>query len=88
MTEIFDVILAVNRLRDRVDYLCLRIDFLCKYPSTLTNDKYVSPEAASRILHVSMRCLRRYRQENKIPFVRLKRRILYSRDDLEKYLNS
>jgi hypothetical protein len=53
MNEIFDIITAVNRLKDRVDDLDSRIAFLCKYPSMVAFNDYVEEDAACRILHVS-----------------------------------
>jgi hypothetical protein len=86
MNEIFDIISAVNRLRERVDDLDARIAFLCKYPSMVAFNDYVEEEAACRFLHVSASKLYQMRQKGEIPYFRGKRKILYPVADLVKYL--
>ena len=41
MSEIFDIIIAVNRLKDQVKELNDRIDDLCENPSMIAIDKFV-----------------------------------------------
>jgi hypothetical protein len=86
MTEIFDIITAVNRLKDRVDDLDSRIAFLCKYPSLVAFNDYVEEEAACKILHVSPRQLRRMRSRKEITFTRFHRKIMYPVSSLNQYL--
>jgi hypothetical protein len=51
MSEIFDIIIAVNRLKDQVKELVNRIDFICKYPSIISSDKMVDENVAKKMLH-------------------------------------
>jgi excisionase family DNA binding protein len=86
MTEIFDIIAAINRLKDRVDDLDTRIAYLCKYPSLAAFNDWVEEEAACRILHVSKSKIYRMRRKKEIPFFRDQRKILYPVSALEQYL--
>ena len=88
MSEIFDIIAAVNRLKDRVDYLCPRIDFLCKYPSVLEAEKYVDEKTACHILRVKRTILFRLRRTGEIEFIRHHRKNLYTLESILKYLES
>jgi len=84
--EIFDIIVAVNRVKDRLDRLESKVDFLAKPMSEQLNRKYLDSDAAARILKISKRTLAKIRAENEIPFIKVRRRIIYSASDIEKYL--
>jgi hypothetical protein len=86
MNEIFDIVNAVNRLKDRVDDLEARIGFLCKYPSIVAFNDYVEEDAACRILHVSSSKIYQMRQKGEIPYFRKCRKILYPAASLVQYL--
>ena len=88
MTEIFDIISAVNRLKDRVDDLDSRIAFLCKYPSLVAFNDYVSEEIACKILRISSRELRKMRSKGEITFTRFHRKIMYPASSLNHYLET
>lgn len=59
----------------------LKADF---QPSYLEKDRLLKPSEAAQILGISQRTLKRYRDDNKIPFVKRGNLILY----YEKSLNS
>jgi hypothetical protein len=86
MTEIFDIITAVNRLKDRVDDLDSRIALLCKYPSLIAFNDWVEEEAACRILHVCKSKIYRMRRRKEIPFFKDQRKVLYPVFGLVEYL--
>jgi hypothetical protein len=86
LNEIFDIITAVNRLKERVDNLDSRIAFLCKYPSIVAFNDYVEEEAACRILHVSSSKIYQMRQKGEIPYFRKCRKILYPVASLVQFL--
>jgi len=86
MNEIFDIITAVNRLKDRVDDLDARIALLCKYPSLVAFNDYVEEKAACMLLHVSQSKIYQMRQKGEIPYFRKHRKILYPVASLFQYL--
>ncbi len=86
MSEIFDIITAINRLKDRVDNLESRIAFLCIYPSLAAFNGYVEEETACKILRVSARELRKMRSNGEITFTRFHRKIMYHVYSLNQYL--
>ena len=86
MSEIFDIIVAVNRLKDQVKELASRIDSLCKNPSAIAFAKYVDEAAACKILNLSSRELRKMRCADELTFIRFHRRIMYPVESLNQYL--
>jgi len=88
MTEIFDIIIAVNRLKDQVKDLTTRIDNLCKNPSKIAFDKYVDEPTACKILKVCLYQIYKMRKNGEIEFIRYHRKILYPTESLQKYLDS
>jgi very-short-patch-repair endonuclease len=86
MSEIFDIIAAVNRLKEQVIALSKRVDFICKYPSLIANVRYVNEATARKMLNVSKQTLWRLRANNEITFIKFRRRLLYSIDSLEAFL--
>jgi hypothetical protein len=78
MTELFDIISAVNRLKDQVIALNKRVDFICKYPSLIGNVKYIDELTACKMLKVSRRSLRRMRSQKEIDFIQYHRKFAYS----------
>jgi hypothetical protein len=86
MSEIFDIIIAVNRLADYVKHLSERIDNLCKNPSLIAHDKYVNEKAASKLLHISQAELRKMRSKGEIAFIRHHRKVLYHDEVINQYL--
>ena len=88
MTEIFDIIVAVNRLKDQVKELNDRINNICKDPSLITFSKNVDEAAACKILKVSPDQIYKMRKSGEIEFIRYHRKILYPTASIQKYLDS
>ena len=86
MQEIYDIITAINRLKDKTKELSDKIDFLAKSPSQQLTNKYLDIDAACKILHLSYRTLAKMRIDGTIPFIKIRRRILYEASDLHEYL--
>lgn len=86
--EIFDIVVAVNRLKDAFFRLESKVDFLAKPMSQQLNRKYLDSNDAARILKISKRTLAKIRAEGAIPFIKVRRRIIYSASDIEKYMES
>ena len=83
---IFDLIRSVNKMKDRIVQLAEKIDFLSKTPAHQLSKKYLSEAEACRILKCSRQMLTRMRDNNELPFYRIRRRILYQASDLHDYL--
>lgn len=81
-----EIIVAINRLKDKIMELSTKVDSLAKSPSQQLSAKYLNNEAASTILHVSLRTLSKMRADGTIPFIKIRRRILYEASDLHVYL--
>jgi hypothetical protein len=86
MNEIFDIIIAVNRLAEHVIHLSARIDNLCRNPSLIAQDKYVNERTAARLLHISQAELRKMRSKGEIAYIRHHRKVLYNVDAINQYL--
>ncbi len=86
MSEIFDIITAVNRLADHIKHLTVRIDNLCKNPALIANDKYVNEKTAAKLLHISHAELRKMRSLGEIAYIRHHRKVLYHVDAINQYL--
>jgi hypothetical protein len=96
MEELFELIKAFNRLKDRVVELIGKIDLLLKSPAAgqpdkdakpcVSTDGYVEEEGACRILHICPRYLAKLRAEASIPYIKKGRRIQYLESDLHSYL--
>jgi excisionase family DNA binding protein len=83
MEELFTLIKAFNRLEERVIALTSKVDILVKSPfRKITLDE----KAACKLLGVSERTLLNLRNEGKIPYIKIHRRVLYRTADLFKYL--
>ena len=85
--EIFDIITAVNRLKEKVTELSSKIDNLTASPLQQLNKKYLDEAAACKLLRISPRTLAKMRNDGTIPFIRIRRRILYLASDLNDYLD-
>lgn len=86
MNEIFDLISAVNKMKDKLADLSGKVDILSKSPAYQLNKKYLTEAEACRILKCSRQMLNQMRDNNEIPFYRIHRRILYQASDLHEYL--
>ncbi len=87
MNEIFDIIKAVNNLKDQVTKLTDRIDYLFKFPQLIASDQTVKESIACKLLHVSRTEIIRMRKNNEITFIRHHRKILYPMSAINKYLD-
>jgi excisionase family DNA binding protein len=85
--EIFDIIIAVNRLKEKVGELGNKIDFLAKSPNLTESTKYVDEAAACKMLRVKPRTIAKMRSEGTLPFIRIRRHIIYLASDLTEYLD-
>ena len=96
MEEIFELIKAFNRLKEKIVELICKIDLLLKSTGSceqtepakkyLPND-YVDEEGACNILHICPRSLAYLRAEGSIPYIKKGRRIQYMVSDLHAYLD-
>jgi len=96
MEEIFELIKAFNRLKEKIVELIYKIDLLLKSLGSceqsapakqyLPND-YVDEEGACSILHICPRSLAYLRAEGSIPYIKKGRRIQYLVGDLHAYLD-
>ncbi|HEY3390192.1 MAG TPA: helix-turn-helix domain-containing protein [Prolixibacteraceae bacterium] len=86
MIEIFQVIAALNRLKQTVNELGSKIDYLSKSPSQQLGQKYMDNEAAAKALHVSLRTLAKMRADGSIKFSKVRHKVLYRASDLNEYL--
>jgi excisionase family DNA binding protein len=83
---IFDLIHAVNRMKDKIVDLPIKVEKLGNSPSFMLSRHYLSEEEACRLLKCCPRVLADMRANNEIPYYRIKRRILYKASDLHEYV--
>jgi excisionase family DNA binding protein len=83
---LFDLIRSVNKMKDKIVDLALKVDFLAKSPAYSLSKKYITEEEACRILKCCSKVLAQMRQNNEIPYYRIKKRILYQASDLHEYI--
>jgi hypothetical protein len=86
--EIFDIVIAVNRLKDTLSRVEQKVDFLSKPLSEQLNRKYLTAIDAAKILKISPRTLAKIRAEGEVSFVKVRRKIIYAAVDLENYLQT
>ena len=86
MEEIFELIKAFNRLKDRIIEISGKIDLLLKSHHEGLESKYVDEALACKILHVCPRVLAQMRANGSIPFIKHHRKILYLESNLHEYL--
>lgn len=83
MDELYELIKAFNRLEEKISVISAKVDVLVKSPfRKVTLDE----AAACKLLGISPRTLATLRSEGKIPFVKIRRRIVYRPADLYRYL--
>jgi len=80
------LIVAVNRLKDEIRELASQMESFSKSPSQQLTRKYLDNEAACAILHVSNRTLYKLRSEGEIPFITIRRKIIYQASDIYQYI--
>jgi len=78
MEEIFELIKAFNRLKEKIIELIGKIDLVLKTPPVYQqiSEEYIEEEAACKILHVSSRTLARMRMKGSFPYIKERKRIL------------
>lgn len=57
-------------------------------PNSSKNPEYLDNSEVLRMLKISSRCLQTWRDEGKIPFTRISRKIYYRATDIEKLLSN
>ncbi len=72
--------LSLDRLSSLVERL-----FSCRKPS-LNGERFYTDEELSKKLKISRRSLQDYRNEGRIPYIKLGGKILYRSSDIEKLL--
>ena len=86
--EIFDIVVAVNRVTDKLIDLERKVDFLAKPMSQQLMKKYLTSNDVAKILKISKRTLAKMRADFAIPFIKIRRKIIYSAIDVEEYLET
>ena len=84
--EIFHLIIASNRMKETLNRIESKVDFLSKPLSQQLNKQFLTNEEAAKVLKISKRTLAKIRYEGDIPFIRVRRRIIFAASDLEGYL--
>ena len=87
MEELFELIKAFNRLKDKVMELCTKIDLVLKLPAEPPPGDYMEEHFACKLLRISRSTLVRLRNTNSIPFIKLNRKVLYRKSDLDEILS-
>ena len=88
MDEMYHIVKSLNRIESSVYEVGAKLDFLCKFPSIIDFEKYVDELSACKILHVSLSTMYRMRRKGKIAFVHDKRRILYAKEEIFKFMEN
>lgn len=88
MSEIFDIITAINRLKDQVKDLNTKIDGLCKNPSMIASDKFYDEPTACKVLHLKYRAILKLRKNGEISFIRHNHQILYPVSAIDEFIAS
>jgi excisionase family DNA binding protein len=83
---IFDLIHAMNKMRDKIVDQWSKVENLSKSPAFRLNKKYLSEEEACRVLRCSRQFLLQLRDNGEIPYYRIHRRIMYQASDLHEFL--
>lgn len=86
--ELFEVIKAVNKLKDTVAEMIKQFDILAKAPVFDPGPEYLDEEAACNHLYVSKRTLAKLRANHILPYIKSNRKILFRLYDLNEYLNT
>jgi hypothetical protein len=92
MSEIFEIIKAVNRLTDKVIENSGKIDSLLsafsRQPSQDLNGQYVNEETACAILHRCPNTLLNLRKNGDLPYLKVGKKVLYKLSDLKSFLEN
>jgi len=83
-----EIVVAVNRLKDKINELSAKVDNLAKSPAHQLNAKFLNNEEVTKILHISHRTLSKIRTDGTLKHIRIRRRILYEASDVNEYLKN
>lgn len=86
MEEIFELIKAFNRLKDKIIELSAKIDMITESPPFPPEGDYFEERFACKFLHISRSTLIRLRKTSSIPFTKLNKKVLYRKTDLNEFL--
>ena len=91
MEEIFELIKAFNRLKEKIFEMTTKIDLFLKSSSQQSSvpqkaEEYVEDEGACRILHICPRTLAKLRANGSVPYSKQGKNCLYLIADLHEYL--
>lgn len=86
MEEIFELIRAFNKLRDKVMEFSDKIDQVIKFALQPPPGDYLEEHFACKFLHISKSTLIRLRNAKTIPYSKYKKKVLYKKSDLEEFL--
>jgi len=88
MSEIYDIVCAINRLKSQFEKLNARLEHLLKFPALLSFKKIVDERTAADLLNISVRELQRIRKKGDILYIVHKRRINYPVSAINQYISS
>jgi hypothetical protein len=86
MSEIFDIIVALNKLKEQVYQLSVRLDTIIKNPDKFRANKFYDEYTVCKLLQVNYRSLLRLRNNGFLPFFRFNRHVVYLVSDIEKFI--
>jgi hypothetical protein len=84
--ELYDMIIRLNRMNDKLTELIAKIDYESKSPAKRLELEYVDSPQAARILHVSPRTLAKMRANGTVPFKKVGRKVVYNTEELEEVM--
>ena len=79
IAEILDRLKRMNKILQKTETLV---------QPTLNNERFLTDEELSKILRVSRRTLQVYREKGLIPFARIKHKIFYKPEDIQRFIDS
>jgi hypothetical protein len=84
--EVFEIIKAVNRLKDSVNGLTTKIDRMSDLPALKIPPEYLDEAAVCRMLHIQPRTLAKLRANKVISCYKSGNKFLYLHTDIQQYL--
>jgi hypothetical protein len=92
MDEIFEIIKAVNRLKDTVIEVSGKVDVLlasfAQSPTQDLTNQYVNEDTAAGILRRCPNTLLNLRRKGDLAFIKVGKKVLYKLSDLKAYLEN
>ena len=86
MSEIFQIIKAVNNLKDKFEILNRKVDRLIKEPEMIKLKGHVDQATACKLLHISTSKLRAIRNAGEIAYTTFHRKNLYPVSGINDFL--